>query len=338
MTINIPYYEDNSRYSNSTIGQYLKYGPQYLRNYLDGKEEGLNTKYLDKGSMIHMYILQPDEFWKEYEIREYEKPKSTQQQLFCDLYKKDIDTAKKDPFFDHETFICSIYRKVYKNIDEKTIADKSRKLYEIYKDFLLSNTNKKSITFADLAMLKKVADNIKNHTAANWLLSDSWKNAHNEFHINWEFPAKYYDISLPCKSLLDRFIIDFENKTLYLIDLKTTSNLYDFEHSMQIYDYARQFQYYWMAIEWYMKDVHNIDIVTDDYRRETYVISISTIDYQIRVFNIDDTLLEDRIETITSVIKELSWHHTHNKWDHTREYYERNGIEKLKIHTIDTNK
>lgn len=336
MTINIPYYEDNSRYSNSNIGQYLKYGPQYLRNYLDGKEEGLNTKYLDKGSMIHMYILQPDEFWKEYEIREYEKPKSTQQQLFCDLYKKDIDTAKKDPFFDHEAFVCSIYRKVYKNIDEKTVADKSRKLYEIYKDFLLSNTNKKSITFADLAMLKKVADNIKNHTAANWLLNDSWKNAYNEFHINWEYPTKYFDINLPCKSLLDRFIVDTERKSIFLIDLKTTSNLYEFEHSMQIYDYARQFQYYWMAIKWYMNDVHNINI--DDYFKATYVIAISTIDYQIRVFDIDDALLESRMDTINSVIKELAWHHTHNKWDHTREYYENIGIEKLKIHTIDTNK
>ena len=36
MDISIPYYEDMSRISNSNIGQYLKRGPMYLRNMLDG--------------------------------------------------------------------------------------------------------------------------------------------------------------------------------------------------------------------------------------------------------------------------------------------------------------
>ena len=60
MDISIPYYEDNSRISNSALGWFIKYGPQYLRNMLDGKEEGLKGSFLEKGTMIHEYILQPD--------------------------------------------------------------------------------------------------------------------------------------------------------------------------------------------------------------------------------------------------------------------------------------
>ena len=60
MNIEIPYYEDNTRISNSNIGWFLNKGPRYLKAMLDGKEEGLKLPQLEKGTMIHEYILQPD--------------------------------------------------------------------------------------------------------------------------------------------------------------------------------------------------------------------------------------------------------------------------------------
>ena len=38
----IPYYEDNTRISNSAIGWFLNKGPAYFRNMLDGKEKGFS--------------------------------------------------------------------------------------------------------------------------------------------------------------------------------------------------------------------------------------------------------------------------------------------------------
>ena len=52
MDISIPYYEDMSRISNSNIGWFLKKGPRYLKDMLDGKIEGLKASFLDKGTMI----------------------------------------------------------------------------------------------------------------------------------------------------------------------------------------------------------------------------------------------------------------------------------------------
>ena len=75
MIIDKPYYEDNTRISNSSIGWFLKKGPLYFRNMLDGKEEGLKLPQLEKGTMIHEYILQPDEFWNDYVILQYDVTK-----------------------------------------------------------------------------------------------------------------------------------------------------------------------------------------------------------------------------------------------------------------------
>ena len=45
MDISIPYYEDLTRISNSNIGWFLKKGPKYLKEMLDGKE-GLKASFL----------------------------------------------------------------------------------------------------------------------------------------------------------------------------------------------------------------------------------------------------------------------------------------------------
>ena len=66
----IPYYEDNTRISNSAIGWFLNKGPAYFRNLLDGKEKGLDLPQLRKGTMIHEFLLQPDQFWNEMCIRD----------------------------------------------------------------------------------------------------------------------------------------------------------------------------------------------------------------------------------------------------------------------------
>ena len=64
MNITIPYYEDMTRISNSNIGWFIKNGPKYLKEMLNKEREGLKLPQLEKGTMIHEYILQPDEFWK----------------------------------------------------------------------------------------------------------------------------------------------------------------------------------------------------------------------------------------------------------------------------------
>ena len=86
MEIKIPYYEDLTRISNSNISLYLKKGPKVLKETLDGKGVPMKASYLEKGTMIHMYLLQPDEFWQTYEILDFETPTSKQQLQFAQLY------------------------------------------------------------------------------------------------------------------------------------------------------------------------------------------------------------------------------------------------------------
>jgi hypothetical protein len=134
MNIEIPYYEDNTRISNSAIGWFLKKGPRYLRDMLDGKEEGMSAKFLEKGTMIHEYILQPEEFWKDYEILDFEVPKVKQQRDLCEYYSSHKLT---DPLADDDKLLLEAYNNSYNNTKSAEIRkNEAKKIVETYSDYI----------------------------------------------------------------------------------------------------------------------------------------------------------------------------------------------------------
>lgn len=329
MNIEIPYYQDLTRISNSNIGWFLKKGPAYLYKMLSGKEEGLKLPQLEKGTMIHEYILQPNEFWNDYIILDFNIPKVKQQKDFLEEYHR---LMQIDPFKSQDDLKYEAYKKAYSNkkTKEKCIEDAEGLImvYQDYLEYLSKKDKKKIISFADLALLKSIKQNIQQHKKANELLFEFPKTfeVHNEFHINWEYPNASSLGDLPCKSLLDRVMIDHTNKKIILVDIKTTADVYNFKHSVEEFDYCRQLAYYWLAIHWYFKNELKLNI--EEYEYETYIVAVQSHDgYEVRVFKFNPKAIEERLVTIGYAIKRIAWHKNNNLWDHMKEYYDEDGAE-----------
>lgn len=330
MDISIPYYEDLTRISNSNIGWFLKKGPKYLKEMLDGKE-GLKASFLDKGTMIHEYILQPEEFWKDYIILDFAVPKVKQQKDLLEFYS----TARLvDPFVSEDDILLKSYEAAYNNnkSKEKKIQEAKElvELYQNYIEYFRNKDSKKVISFADLNMLKAIKKNMEDHKKANELLFNYPEafEVHNEFHINWEYPNASSLGDLPCKSLLDRVMIDHTNKKIILVDIKTTADVYNFKHSVEEFDYCRQLAYYWLAIHWYFKNELKLNI--EEYEYETYIVAVQSHDgYEVRVFKFNSKAIEERLVTIDYAIKRIAWHKNNNLWDHMKEYYDEDGAEMI---------
>lgn len=328
MDISIPYYEDLTRISNSNIGWFLKKGPRYLKEMLDGKE-GLKASFLDKGTMIHEYILQPEEFWKDYIILDFAVPKVKQQKDLLEFY---ANAKMVDPLASEDDILLMSYNSAYSNnksIDKRIQEAKELvELYQNYIEYFKNKDSKKIISFADLNMLKAIKKNMEDHKKANELLfkyPETFE-VHNEFHINWEYPNASTLGDLPCKSLLDRVMIDHTNKKIILVDIKTTADVYNFKHSVEEFDYCRQLAYYWLAIHWYFKNELKLNI--EEYEYETYIIAVQSHDgYEVRVFKFNPKTVEERLVAIDYAIKRIAWHKDNNLWDHMKEYYDEDGAE-----------
>jgi len=353
MDISIPYYSDLSRISNSNIGWFLQKGPAYLHKMLTNPPPEEKNPVLERGTMIHEYLLQPEEFQKDYVVWDKSRPTSAQQEKFCQAL---ANTVEIEP----NKAVLSAYKEAYSTAgksDDKMLSEglKIASTLKDYIDFLKENSGRIMISPWDYQMLENIKRNVYSHKLANQIVwpgngtKDKYhegvhfetakKSMWHEFHINWEWemllehsgdpnPPEYLHVS--CKSLLDGLTLDFNNKRAIIYDLKTTQKLWHFEDSIEMYDYCRQLEYYTKAVQWYLQNECNEDFAKWTF--EYYIIGIDTTgSNEIRVFKIEESLVRSRMLTINKALRDICWHQYNNKWDHSREYYEGDGSETLNL-------
>lgn len=332
MDISIPYYEDFTRISNSNIGWFLNKGPAYLHKKLSGQLEDETSPSMTKGTMIHEYLLQPEEFQKDYVVWDKSRPSSVNEEKFCQAL---ADSLEIEP----NKSLLSAYKAAYSTSgksDDKILSEATKKASTLkeYIEFLKSRDQREMITPYSVTQLMKIKENISNHKAAcKLLLPADNKNVFHEFHINWEYiSSKYNDIEFtcPCKSLLDSVTFDYNNKKVILMDLKTTSHLHNFADAVNTYDYTRQLYFYTKALKWYItNELHENG---ETWRFEWYIIAIDSLTSDIRVFTFSyKQVYGENVEKVRNAIRDIVWHKCNDLWEHSRAYYEGNGIETLNL-------
>lgn len=332
MDISIPYYEDFTRLSNSNIGWFLNKGPAYLHKKLSGQLEDETSPSMTKGTMIHEYLLQPEEFQKDYVVWNKSRPSSVNEEKFCQAL---ADSLEIEP----NKSLLSAYKAAYSTSgksDDKILSEATKKASTLkeYIEFLKSRDQREMITPYSVTQLMKIKENISNHKAAcKLLLPADNKNVFHEFHINWEYiSSKYNDIEFtcPCKSLLDSVTFDHDNKKVILMDLKTTSHLHNFADAVNMYDYTRQLYFYTKALKWYITNELHED--GDTWRFEWYIIAIDSFTSDIRVFTFSYAqVYGENVEKVRNAIRDIVWHKDNGLWEHSRAYYEGNGVENLNL-------
>ena len=352
MDISIPYYEDKSRISNSNIGWFLNKGPAFLHKMLTEDVPEEKSQALERGTMIHEYILQPEEFQKDYVVWNKSRPTSAQQEKFCQAL---VSSTEIEP----NRAILDAFKQAYSTAgksEDKMLSEglKIASTLKDYIDFLKANDGRIMITPWDAKMLEKIKHNIQSHKLAkNIIWPHEWMKEsgnscikitpngdsriielafHHEFHINWEFEwnVDEENVHVSCKSLLDGLTLDFKNKKAIIYDLKTTQKLWHFEESMEQYDYLRQLAYYMQAVKWYLTNECKEDVTKWNY--EFYIIGIDTTgSYDIRVFKFEVYQMIRPYCKIVDAMKDIAWHQANDKWEHSRSYYEGDGSESLNL-------
>lgn len=307
---------------------YFEESPLTFKKFLDEEIEEVDKRYLDFGRQVHMRILEPQRFKESYTVLSYELPKSEQQKLFCAVYVERPHMKKEDR-------LILAYSTAYstKGKSDDKILQEAKDMYDKLKDYLTYLTKAKKykevLTFAKKQRIDTCFENTYNHKLANELLFDKEIQtgilSYNELELEWEHPMHKH---VPCKSMIDRLIIDTNNKVIKLVDIKTTISLKTFKDSVYTFNYHRQMAFYSLAIYWYIKNVLKMDV--EDYKFEVYIVAIkSTQPHDVRVYQITDDMLNKGFDEIAILMNRLSWHFETDLWEYTREYYEGNGLDIL---------
>jgi hypothetical protein len=315
-----------------------------FQKYLNSELEELKKYYLDRGKQIHMAILEPDEFKKNYTTVDFEVPKSEQQKQFCEDYIKYRTTVSAytldDPYaneddekvLSEEASLVYAYKDNYKATGKnEKILDDAKKLKDKlirYIEYLQKRKLFKDIlSWAEWQRIQGLKEGIVKHKLAKELLSDedlSNRRSWNVLVIFWEDPI----YKLPCKSMIDRIVIDDDNKEITLIDIKTANTFKDFKDRCRDLGYFRQLSFYWFAIRWWTMNALNKNY--DDYTAKTYIIGLKSVDdAEVRVYGINEQHLTEGLTDMRLVMEAISWHWENDKWEYSKEYYLGEGDEKL---------
>lgn len=258
------------------------------------------------------------------------KPTSKQSNNFCEELAKLIK-QRTTKIADIRSSIDEAYNKSYAKPDAKK-AIQTFLLYKQYIKTILDNSDKEFISTETLEFLNLTENAVKQHKKANELLfdnnewlSDPLQFSANEFEVHWNVNELQDGIDLPCKSMLDRLVIDHKNKIIKLIDIKTTYS--DEAFSKNVNKYVRQLSFYWLAVTCFFKHEYP-DKDINDYKAETYIIQIYTDNsFCVKVLSIPDSYLFEEFNKLKDLFENIYWHFTNNLWEYSREYYEGSGIE-----------
>ena len=303
--------------SNSDLG-YLKLSP---RQFVMRKQQEMQTKSgaMQLGTLIHKYTLEPDEFimadvepvggkMGEY-IRAYfelEKVGTPEDKIADMAYQM---SGYKPSHSKPETILKSFKKK-----------EENVKFYE----FLKAADGKIALNQKDRQIIEGCKTSLAAHVVSNKLLFTEPEGNVETFNEK-EIYFTQHDVE--CKSKLDRIIVDHDNKTVTIVDLKTTSSqvygectplknktgilirdwhVTGFMYSCLQYSYYRQLAFY----------INAAIAEYPDYGVEAFIVAVDTKgSYDVAVYKLPEEWIEEGNNEIKCLLTEYKYYKESNNFN-----------------------
>tara|TARA_R100001509_G_C4868259_1_gene215794 strand:+ start:477 stop:1463 length:987 start_codon:yes stop_codon:yes gene_type:complete len=311
------FYSKKFKFSYSSLNKLLFSPSLFYRDYILEEREIKTDKHLIEGKLIHLLLLQPEEFDKEFILSPSKTPSDAVRRVL-----KDISNVSADNLLNNvEDDLILVYLKkenLYQSFkDDQKRIDKIRTLdnAEYYK--FLAEEGKDIIDHDTLERCKKSVEILKDNKAVSALFTHEVTDfemddveVFNEAKLSCEL--KGYDFGL--KGIVDRYVIDNNKKEITIIDLKTTSKtVADFKDTIEYYNY-------WLQAAMYVKLViENLTEELVDYKINFNFVVIDKYE-QTYVFPVSQDTLNTWGSALLNILDVANFHYTEKRYDLPYEY------------------
>lgn len=283
------FYKKKFKFSYSSISKLLYSPTVFYQIYVLGYRPEEREKHLVNGSLIHLLLLEPENFASKYIVSPTNIPKDPAKLIVETVFYKNKKNLKFDSTLGLEDFEYSILDTlVAVNLHQSLKEDQSRIdkiLIEQNKSYFEFLKNKEGLELIDESTLKYCTDaveTIKSTPGVKELIGldipvGSNIEVFNELYLEMEMN----DFGL--KGYIDNIVIDHDNKMIQINDIKTSSkSLIDFEESIEFWNY-------WMQAAIYIQLViaNYPDLVAADYEFKFTFLVIDKY-YNVYPFHVTD--------------------------------------------------
>lgn len=297
--------------------------PRYFKKFLDGDLEDFSSKALEIGTLIHAEILEPGTIDMVPSNTPGPKTAAIVDALFERLYggleSNEIQfTALEE--LSEDTWETIIPDDFYGNHALKTRINRVIKDGSEYWQALIDNVGKTLVDVPTYHIVQGCIESLKyNPITSKFLLQDSGEgyDVYNEYEIAYEqvIEGDDYEVTLPIKCKIDRFVVNHDEKSIIIVDLKTTSKpLGTFDEEVYKRRYNRQLAFYSMCLQHEFPEYE----ITGH-----MIVAVQTNkEYPCEMFYIDKSFIQLGIEQYSELLQRIAWHMHHNVWANTMEQEE----------------
>ena len=339
-------YFERKAVSRSLLSEFARH-PQRAKAMLDGVAVKVETDAMNFGSMFDSLMFDTyTEFTSKYRVSQYENPWTDRRyntgKFTYALGQIMQDVLANDATADLETMFMQAYTQS---------GIKSPKVYDLIAEFVQVGGRDwaseymmaKTITLVTQEDYNKAAAMkamlINNKYVGDMFVTDvpeSHTVLRNNIEIIYQMNISFILEDIECKALPDIVIIDHENKTIQVVDLKTTSS---YDHSVMSsfmkFGYDYQAAWYTLALKAVTQQagpLHGytvspsflfvfIDTVQGN---EPVCVKMSETDVDCAING--GYRYGKKRKGIIDIFRDYVWHVNNDLWDYHRDYYENDGF------------
>lgn len=257
-------YRADPALSYSTLAKYEREG----FNKLDHLFDHISTQSLLEGSMVDCLITgSQDEFDDLYYVADYPSIGDKEQLVAKMLYEKYHDSYELFSYIPNDV-ILSVINEVgwQKNWRDETRVRVLSERIAMYYNLIIQADNKTVVDSNTYDRILKMVQTLKTSPTTQGYFVDNDPMSSVKRYYQLKFRAKFESVCYRC--MADLIIVDYEEKKVYPIDLKTSGHKeWDFQDSFEQWSYMIQARLYWRIIKVNMSnDPYFKDFTLEDYR------------------------------------------------------------------------
>jgi len=294
----------------------LLYSPMtfYNQYVLQVYEEKMDS-YLIDGKVIHCLLLDNGSFNQQFSLVPGNLPGASTRTVVdkvFQIHKADPEANELQTLAHMEDAILNVLKEINLHQSLKTDKQRIEKIVsaetESYWQFLKTKGNKDLIDQDVLNRCTEAVDILRYHPQVSQLLGVNISEFDNVAVYNEHTLKADTKYAFGLKGIVDNIKIDYETKTVYINDLKTTGKtIADFPETVEFYNY-------WMQAAIYIRLVFaNSGFITPEWRLKFNFIVIDKYN-QVYCFEVSEATILVWQEKLESTLREFDWHYMNKNY------------------------
>jgi len=310
------FYKKEFNFSYSSINKLLFSPRMFYNHYVLNQKEDSTDSHLVIGRVLHCLLLEPLNFDNQFAVMTSKIPSENNKKIIDNIFKNylvnqnntlTLEDYSKDILTHLLTINLHQSLKTDQQRLDKILTDENNEYFE----FLKLSLGKTVIDEIILDSCKKSLDVIKANNDVRALLQLDKIQEDDKIEVYNELIVSMSDKNLPFgfKGVLDNVVVDYNSKTLFINDLKTSGkSIQDFPESVDYYKYWIQGTIYViLASEKFLKDKQDWNvqltfIVIDKYN-QVYPYQVSS-----------ESLNKWKID-FEKIVTQIRWHYDNKEYN-----------------------